>query len=459
MSSSHTERTPPASPGADAAAGAGLVDVLMPAMGTSITEATVVGWRKQIGDQIAADETICEISSDKVDTECPAPASGTLVEIVVAPGETVDVGTVIARIATEQPVAAGGVAASGPSQGSAAQQSQGAAAQSSGTVGPAADELQPRNHAPRHNGAQQRNGAHRLSPVVARMLAGHQLDASTIAGTGRGGRITKKDVLAALEHAPAPPAPAQGAVAAVVSVSAPGQVGGVQGQPSAVPSKLGGTPDQLSRMRQTIGARMRASQQTAATCHTLIECDMTAVEARRHELGITALPLVAAATVATLREFPELNATLDGTTITHYTRMHLGIAVSLGDQGLIVPVIHDAQNLSPQGLSTCIRELGARARAGQLLADEVQGATFTITNPGSYGSIAATPVIDLPQVAILDLEAIVRRPVVITLDGQESIGIRSMVNLILGWDHRAVDGAYAAQFLAALRRRLEHPEL
>jgi pyruvate/2-oxoglutarate dehydrogenase complex dihydrolipoamide acyltransferase (E2) component len=209
-------------------------------------------------------------------------------------------------------------------------------------------------------------------------------------------------------------------------------------------------------MRQLIGTAMRRSQETAATCHTVVECDMSRVEAGRRELGITALPLVARAVVETLRAFPELNATLDGTTITRYERVHVGIAVSLGAGGLIVPVVRDAQDLSAEGLATRIKDLAGRARAKQLEPDEVRGATFTITNPGAAGAVFATPIIDVPQVAILDLEAIVRRPVVVTdADGNESIAIRPMVNLILGWDHRALDGIYAAQFLTALRKRLE----
>jgi pyruvate/2-oxoglutarate dehydrogenase complex dihydrolipoamide acyltransferase (E2) component len=209
-------------------------------------------------------------------------------------------------------------------------------------------------------------------------------------------------------------------------------------------------------MRQSIGTAMRRSQETAATCHTMVECDMTRVEERRRELGVTALPLVSRAVIETLREFPEVNATLDGSTITRYGRVHLGIAVSLGADGLIVPVIKDAQDLSPEGLGSRIRDVARRARAKQLTHDEVQGATFTITNPGAAGAVFATPIINVPQVAILDLEAIVRRPVVVTdADGNESIAIRPMVNLILGWDHRAMDGIYAAQFLTALRKRLE----
>lgn len=477
MSSSPTESISTgedrASAAGSAPAGTPLVDVLMPAMGTSITEATVTGWRKRVGEQIVADETICEISSDKVDTECPAPASGTVAEILVAEGETVDVGTVIARIAGEgQPVRAGGgdtpaapapappapaapapappaPAAPAPAAPAPAPPAPAPAAPASAAAAPAP--AAPVPAPPGDHGIRNGAGGLRLSPVVARMLAGHQLDASAIPGTGRGGRITKKDVLKALERAPAPLAPAPGQASAPPAPE--------RAAPAPVPTELGGAADQLSRMRQTIGARMLASQQTAATCHTLIECDMTMIETRRRELGLTALPLVAAGVVETLRAFPELNATLEGTTITRFERVHLGIAVSLGERGLIVPVMHDAQNLSARGIAERIRDLSSRARAGQLLADEVHGATFTITNPGAYGTTAATPVINLPQVGILDLEAIVRRPVVLARDGQESIAIRSVVNLILGWDHRAIDGAYAAQFLAALRARLERDQL
>jgi pyruvate/2-oxoglutarate dehydrogenase complex dihydrolipoamide acyltransferase (E2) component len=209
-------------------------------------------------------------------------------------------------------------------------------------------------------------------------------------------------------------------------------------------------------MRQSIGRHMLESLQTAATCTTVIVADMTRVEAARAKLGVTALPLVARATIDTLREFPSLNATLEGETFTQYEGVHLGIAVSLGSGGLIVPVIHNAQDLSAEGLAKRIKDLARRARDNQLTPDEVRGGTFTITNPGGYGSIIATPVINQPQVAILDTEAIVKRPVVITDElGNDSIAIRSMTYLCMSWDHRALDGAIAAQFLAALRGRLE----
>jgi pyruvate/2-oxoglutarate dehydrogenase complex dihydrolipoamide acyltransferase (E2) component len=224
----------------------------------------------------------------------------------------------------------------------------------------------------------------------------------------------------------------------------------------SVPTELGGVAAPMSRMRTAIGEQMRRALDTAAHATTIIECDMSSVERRRRELGITALPIVARAVIDTLHDFPMLNATLEGHHLTRFDRVHLGIAVSLGEDGLIVPVIHDAQDLSPEGLGRRIQDVAVRARAKQLRPDEVRGGTFTITNPGAYGAIAATPIINVPQVAILDLEAIVKRAVVVTDEhGGDAIAIRPMANLCLSWDHRALDGAYAAQFLSALRRRLE----
>jgi len=390
-----------------------LVDVVMPQMGTSMSEGTVLAWPLAVGDAVAADQIVCEISTDKIDSEIPSPAAGVLAEILVEPGETVDVGTVLARIASAG-AAAG--SSSGPADVPAA--------------------------APR-----------RYSPVVQRVAALHGVDLSLVPGTGRNGRVTKKDVLAWIEaggNGSAPAAPEERPLHSE-SPYRPDP------QPIATDADdLGGVPEPLSRMRQSIGAAMLRSQQQAATCTTIVECDVSGTERRRRELGLTALPLVARATIDTLREFPDLNAMLDGATLTRYERVHLGIAVSLGDDGLIVPVIHDAQELAPEGLAARIKDLARRARAKRLEPHEVQGATFTITNPGQFGALIATPVIPLPQVAILDLEAIVKRPVVVPgPDGGDAIAIRPMTHLCMSWDHRALDGAYAAQFLTALRRRLE----
>jgi 2-oxoglutarate dehydrogenase E2 component (dihydrolipoamide succinyltransferase) len=211
-------------------------------------------------------------------------------------------------------------------------------------------------------------------------------------------------------------------------------------------------------MRQAIGSRMVQSLQTAATCTTIAEADMSRIEVARKQAGLTYLPYQARATIETLLEMPALNATLDGDNYTRYEdAVHLGIAVSLGTGGLIVPVIRDAQDLSVEGLSKRIKDLAVRARSNQLTPDEVSGGTFTITNPGPYGSIMATPVINLPQVGILDTESVVKRPVVVTDElGNDSIAIRSMTYLCMSWDHRALDGAAAAQFLSALRKKLEN---
>jgi pyruvate/2-oxoglutarate dehydrogenase complex dihydrolipoamide acyltransferase (E2) component len=209
-------------------------------------------------------------------------------------------------------------------------------------------------------------------------------------------------------------------------------------------------------MRKSIGEHMKRSLELAAHCTTMVECDMSGVERRRALVGTTALPIVARCVVDALREYPALNAWLEDDLFTQHEQVHLGIAVSLGDGGLIVPVVRDAQDLSDEGLGRRIRELARRARERELSPDDVRGGTFTITNPGQFGAVAATPIINQPQVAILDLEAVVKRPVVITdADGNDSIAIRPMTMLCMSWDHRAIDGAYAAKFLTALRRRIE----
>jgi pyruvate/2-oxoglutarate dehydrogenase complex dihydrolipoamide acyltransferase (E2) component len=413
----------------------------MPQMGVSVSEGTIVAWHKQVGDWVAYEEPLCDISTDKIDTECPAPVAGRVSEVLVEVGATVEVGTVLARIATDaRPGQAHPVEAASP----AAEPVAAAAVAEGGANGKAT---------PNGRAAPPRRG---YSPVVSRIAAEHGVDLSAIEGTGRGGRVTKKDVLAALEAGPPAAAPAE----PPLHIESPYRPDPVPASPVAAPVAAGddggGTPVPLSRMRIAIGDAMRRSLETAATCTTIVECDMGAVERRRRELGITALPLVARHVVDALREFGGLNATLEGTTLTRYERVHLGIAVSLGDDGLIVPVVRDAQDLSEEGIARRIKDLAARARSGDLTPDEVRGGTFTVTNPGAFGALAATPVINLPQVGILDLEAIVKRPVVVTdADGQDSIAIRPMANLCLSWDHRALDGAYAARFLTALRRRIE----
>src|SRR3954454_19343619 len=417
----------------------------MPQMGVSVAEGTVVEWRKHVGDWVTADEVIASISTDKIDTDVESPASGRVQEILIDVGTPVDVGTVLARIATdarpgeahvsESEQASAGSAQAGTGEAAAALEAPGEAGELQGDT--AADHT---GTAQRGSSAARRSGRRRYSPVVMRIAAEHDVDLNKLKGAARGGRVRKPDVLAFIAgdgaaaaeeppmhiespyrpDAPAPPKKREPRFAEPTAApAAAGDLGAVQSGP-------------LSRMRQSIGRHMLESLQMAATCTTVIEADMTRVEAARKRLGTTALSLVARATIDTLREFPALNATLDGETFTQYEAVHLGIAVSLGDGGLIVPVIHHAQDLSVEGLAKRIRELAKRARDNQLTADEVRGGTFTITNPGGYGSIIATPVINQPQVAILATEAIVKRPVVITDElGNASIAIRSMTYLCM----------------------------
>ena len=415
-----------------------VAEIRMPQMGVSVAEGTVVEWRKQPGDWVEADEVIAAISTDKIDTDVEAPAAGRLAEIVVAEGETVDVGTVLALIATD--------AKPGEAHTSEGTSEAEVALEAPGDAGdlPGDTDSKHANGSAQRDAAPRREGGRRYSPVVMRMAAEHDLDLSQIEGTGRGGRVRKQDVLAFMEAKPEPP----------MHIESPYRPDDPAPPRERVPAPAAaGT---LSRMRQTIGRAMVESLQTAATCTTIVEADMSRVEAARKELGITSLPIVARATIETLRRFPALNATLEGEEYTRHDGVHLGIAVSLGDEGLIVPVIRDAQELSAEGLSKRIKALSKAARANELAPDDVRGGTFTITNPGGYGSIIATPVINQPQVAILDTEAVVKRPVVVTdADGNDSIAIRSMTYLCMSWDHRALDGAIAAQFLRALADRLE----
>ena len=416
-----------------------LVDVTMPQMGVSVAEGTVVAWRVEPGDRIEAEATICEISTDKIDTEVPSPASGVVTEILVPIGETVDVGTVMARIAVGggggspvQPLDGGDV---GPATTEPSQPLDG------GTVGPSATEPKSSSPAP-----SARNGDRRYSPVVQRIAAEHGIDLSGVPGTGRGGRVRKQDVMAFVESGPVEEPPLH-----IESPYRPDPV--APPAPAAAPAVGGG---ELSRMRRQIGEHMKRSLETAATCTTWIEVDMSRVEAARARLGVTALAFVSRACIDAIREHPAINAWLEGDRYTLHTDVNLGIAVSLGDDGLIVPVIPRAQELSVEGLAARVRDIAKRARARQLTPDDVHGGTFTITNPGQYGSIMATPIINQPQVAILDLEAVVKRPVVITdADGNDSIAIRPMTILGLSWDHRALDGALSAQFLATVKRNLE----
>ena len=442
MSSSRTETT--------------VVDVTMPQMGVSVSEGTVAEWHKRPGDWVAYEEAIVSISTDKIDTEVPSPAAGRVQELLVDVGETVEVGVVLARIATDakpgEPHVSegGGQSAADPTTNEEVGGASEAAAAVGETPAPATESPAPKPAVAAAKAAPNGNGGRRYSPVVQRIAAEHGIDLAQVEGTGRGGRVRKQDVLAFVERGgaeerPEPP----------MHIESPYRPDPEPPKPAA-PAVATGSAEPLSRMRRQIGEHMKRSLDTAATCTTWIEVDMSRIERARKQLGLTALPLIAQCTIGALREYPDLNAWLEGDKRTMHASVGLGIAVSLGEDGLIVPVIHEAEDLSAEGLGKRIKDLARRARTKELTPDDVQGGTFTITNPGQFGSIMATPVINQPQVAILDVEATVKRPVVVTDDqGEDTIAIRPICILGLSWDHRALDGALAAQFLAAIKRRAE----
>ena len=424
-----------------------LVRVEMPQMGVSVAEGTIVEWRKRAGDWVEADEPICDITTDKIDVEVPSPSSGRVERILVEPGETVSVGTPLAEI---NPGARPGEAH--PEEESAASSKQ------SAEVAPTAEV------APGGNGEPDRSQFY--SPVVRRIADKHGVDLSRVSGTGIGGRVRKRDVLAFIESEEAEPSPEP--TLHMESPYKPDEAEPVATGPTAEAGVFSAERRQpMSPMRQQIARHMVDSRRSSAHCTTIVEADMSAVAARRRELKpdfgrrgipLTYLAFVARATVTELQAHPILNASIDGEEIVYHDDVNLGIAVAL-DDGLIVPVIRRAQRLSLEGTAAAIADLAERARSKRLQPDEVAGGTFTITNPGQFGAVLATPIINQPQVAILDLEAIVKRPVVVETDGGDAIAARPMTFLCMSWDHRALDGAEAARFLGSVKQRIEDGEI
>ncbi|HEU4451112.1 MAG TPA: 2-oxoglutarate dehydrogenase, E2 component, dihydrolipoamide succinyltransferase [Gaiellaceae bacterium] len=462
------------------------VDVVMPQMGVSVSEGTITKWVKSEGEPIEADETLLEISTDKVDTEVPSPASGVVQQIIVPEGETVAVGTKLAVIA---PPGAEAPAAPVPAEAPPEPATQEAAAQaeagSSGEGGaptapasapapaPAAEEVpaappspEPAAEAPAPADGQA-EGARFVSPVVARIAAEHGVDVSQVPGTGRGGRVTKKDILGFVESGQAAPAPAA-PEAPPRPAEAPAQPAPAAPAPAPAPEpRAGEKVEPMSAMRRGIAEHMRRSLDTAAHVTSSIEVDMTRVAAIRAKLkkeyqeayGVnpTYLAFVARAAVETLKDYPWVNGELRGDSIVTRSFVNVGFAVELADgKGLIVPVVKNAETLNLLGLAKAIADVARRARDKELLPDDVQGGTFSITNPGGYGTFHGTPVISQPQAAILGTYAVVKRPWVVQDElGEDVIAIRSIMNLTLTYDHRLVDGALAGRFLRDLRERLQ----
>ncbi len=455
--------------GGDGEGAEGGTTVQMPALGESVTEGTVTRWLKQVGDDVAVDEPLLEVSTDKVDTEIPSPVGGRLSRILVNEDETVPVGADLA-------VVGGSGGASAPAQPEAKQPEPQATQPAPEPKPTPAPEPTPapapaptpaptptppaREARPAATGTAGDNSAY-MTPLVRRMAAERGVDLSLVTGTGVGGRIRKQDVLEAAEAArkaqQVQPAaqPAQPAAAAPSApAKAPAEVSPLRGQTVA-----------MTRLRKVIAQRMVESLQVSAQLTTVMEVDVTRIarlrEAAKADFGaregvkLSFMPFFALATVEALKQFPMLNASVEGDQITYHDREHLGVAVDT-ERGLLVPVIRDAGDLNIAGIARKIAELADRTRNNKITPDELGGGTFTLTNTGSRGALFDTPIINQPQTGILGTGAVIRRPVVVAAeDGGETIAIRSMCYLALSYDHRIVDGADAARFLAALKERLE----
>jgi pyruvate dehydrogenase E2 component (dihydrolipoamide acetyltransferase) len=457
-----------------------VTSIQMPQLGETIIEGTILKWLKNEGDAVARDEPLFEISTDKVDTEVPSPVAGTVSKILVQEGATVPVGTELMEIdeggagtGASADAAAGDasppatVAAAAPQASS--QAPTGAASPERSTAPPAAAPSPPPTAAPAPAPAppapqpaapaaaasvpDRGPRSQILSPLVRKLAKEHDLDLGQIAGTGSGGRITKADVMSVIAAGgTARPAPAAaGATAAAPAIAQP------------MPAPTAGAGEDvvpITHIRRAIAEHMLASTQTSARAWTLVEVNVDHLVklrervkdafAERYGVKLTYLPMVVRATVDALLEFPDVNGRLDGDSIVRHRYVNMGIAVSY-DAGLIVPVIKGVDGMNTVGVARAIADLAARARSHQLAPDEVQGATFTITNPGPYGSVASVPIINQPNAGILSFDAIVKRAVVV----EDAIAIRSMVNLSMSWDHRIIDGELATRFLARVKQNLE----
>jgi pyruvate dehydrogenase E2 component (dihydrolipoamide acetyltransferase) len=420
-------------------------DVIMPQMGESIFEGTITKWLKKPGDKVQRDEPLFEISTDKVDAEIPAPASGVLQDIKIGEGATVQVNTVVATIAVD-----GEAAPASPKAVPAPAAPAKKAAAPAPTASPA-----PKDAAP--SAPEEEDDHARSSPLVRKIAREHNVNLSQVTGTGLGGRITKQDIMTFVEG----PAAATEAPAAPVPVSSPAPIA-KPAPPPAIPGDLVA----MTPMRKIIAQRMIESRRTSAHVHCMFEVDLSrivqlrnkskAAFEQRHGARLTFMPFFVRAAVIALQQFPIVNASIEEESIRYHRKINVGIAVAL-DWGLIVPVLKNAGDLNFLGLQRGIADLGERARSKKLKPEDVEGSTFTITNPGQFGAVFGLPIINQPNSAILGVGGITKAPVVVTDEnGNDSIAIRPLVHLTLGYDHRLIDGAVADQFMAFVKKTLEN---
>jgi pyruvate dehydrogenase E2 component (dihydrolipoamide acetyltransferase) len=422
-------------------------DVVMPQMGESIFEGTITKWLKKPGDKIQRDEPLFEISTDKVDAEIPAPASGVLQEIKVSEGNTVQVNTVVGIIGD------GSAASATAPAKAAAPVSSPAPPASAKKEAPAP---QPMQEAIASEGDEDSDV--RSSPLVRKLAREHNIDLGKVNGSGTGGRVTKQDVLDFVERRTS--APATAPATAPSTAPAPRQA------PTSPPSVIPGELVPMSNMRKIIAQRMIESRRTSAHVHCMFEVDMTRIVnlrnkqksgfEQRHGARLTFMPFFVRAAIIALQQFPIVNSSLEGDSIRYHSHVNAGIAVAL-DWGLIVPVLKNADELNFLGLQRGITDLGERSRSKKLMPTDIEGSTFTITNPGQFGAVFGLPIINQPNAAIMGVGGITKQPMVITdKEGADSIAIRSVVHLTLGYDHRIIDGAIADQFMALVKKTLEN---
>ncbi|MDO8392728.1 MAG: 2-oxoglutarate dehydrogenase, E2 component, dihydrolipoamide succinyltransferase [Actinomycetota bacterium] len=454
-----------------------MADVTLPQLGETVTEGTITRWFKKVGDTVAADEALFEVSTDKVDTEVPSPVAGIVLEIRAAEGDTVPVGTVIAVVGASDGAPAAPAPAPAPAPVVEAPAPAPAPAVEVPTPTPAPAPAPAPAAAPAPAPAAAPAGEHDsrlLSPVVRRLVAEHGIDPDAIPGSGPGGRITRDDVLDYIDahHADAPTAAAPAAPAAALAAapahaaiaSAPARPA-IASAPAAAPGERD-TLVPLSKIRKLTGSHMLASKATSPHAFSVVEVDFHNVDATRGKVkaewkategfSLTYLPFITRAVIDALAEFPHLNASVGANELVVHNYVDIGIAVDLDYEGLLVPVVRSADSKRLRAIAREITDLAGRARTRKLGPDEISGGTFTITNNGSSGSVLTMAVINQPQVAILSTDAIVRKPVVANLaDGTEAIVIHPVGNLAMTWDHRAFDGAYAAGFLVKVKQLLE----